>query len=101
MDLPGFGCLADFHAEFAPGLNVFYGRNEAGKSTLQQAICAMLYGFFDNDRARPDETARQDRFRPWNGVASPYRGSLEYELTDGRSFEVRRDFSQAMFPPSW
>ncbi len=95
IDLPGFGCLTRFQAEFAPGLNVFFGENEAGKSTLQQAVCALLYGFFDNDRARPEESARHERFRPWSngGPAPVYRGSLEFELSDGRSFEVRRDFS--------
>jgi AAA domain len=91
VDLPGFGCLSGFSCEPGSGFNLFYGDNEAGKSTLQGAICAMLYGFYENDRARPDETARHDRYRPWAGGA--YRGSLEYELEDGRRFEVRRDFS--------
>ncbi|HET9476261.1 MAG TPA: AAA family ATPase, partial [Dehalococcoidia bacterium] len=100
IDLPGFGCLAGFRAEFSPGVNVFFGDNEAGKSTLQQAVCALLYGFFDGDRARPDETARHERFRPWpdGRAATPYRGSLEYELEDGRAFEVRRDFSSGDVP---
>ncbi|MDP9180892.1 MAG: AAA family ATPase [Chloroflexota bacterium] len=91
IELPGFGCLSGFSAELGPGLNLFYGDNETGKSTLQHAICAMLYGFYENDRARPDETARHDRFRPWAGGV--YRGVLAYELDDGRTFEVRRDFS--------
>lgn len=91
--LPGFGALTGFSADLAPGLNVIYGENEAGKSTLQQAICAMLYGFFENDRALRDETARHERFRPWAGGA--YRGSLAYELEDGRTFEVRRDFTSS------
>jgi DNA repair exonuclease SbcCD ATPase subunit len=91
IELPGFGCLSGFSAELGPGLNLFHGDNEAGKSTLQQAICAMLYGFYENDRARPDETARHERFRPWAGGV--YRGVLAYELDNGRTFEVRRDFS--------
>jgi uncharacterized protein YhaN len=102
IDLAGFGCLRDFTADFAPGLNLVYGMNEAGKSTLQQAIGALLYGFFDNDRVRADETARHQRFRPWpvDGSAQTptYRGTLEYELEDGRLFEVRRDFSTTDVP---
>ena len=93
IELPGFGCLSGFDCELGPGLNLFYGDNEAGKSTLQQAICAMLYGFYENDRASKDETARHDRFRPWAGGV--YRGALSYELEDGSRFEVRRDFSTA------
>ncbi|MFQ5471474.1 MAG: ATP-binding protein [Dehalococcoidia bacterium] len=96
IDLAGFGCLHDFRAEFAPGLNVFHGLNEAGKSTLQQGIAALLYGFYDGDRARQEETARHERFRPWDGGV--YRGSLEYEIEDGRGFEVRRDFTTADVP---
>lgn len=94
IELAGFGRLCGFRAELAPGLNLFFGYNEAGKSTLQQAVCALLYGFYDGDRARPEETARHERFRPWLGGA-PFRGCLEYELEDGRRFEVRRDFSTA------
>lgn len=91
IELPGFGSLSGFNCDLGPGLNLLYGENEAGKSTLQQAVCAMLYGFFENDRALRDETARHERFRPWGG--GPYRGALSYELDDGRAFEVRRDFS--------
>lgn len=91
IDLPGFGCLRRFGTDLAPGVNVFYGMNEAGKSTLQQAVRALLYGFYAGDRARPEESARHERFRPWDGGV--YRGSLEYETSDGRRFEVRRDFS--------
>ena len=104
IELPAFGCLRRFNAELAPGLNLFYGLNEAGKSTLQQAVLALLYSFYDHDRARPDETARHERFRPWahaepgRGVGSDYRGLLEYELGDGRQFEVRRDFTSADVP---
>src|SRR5881397_854798 len=93
--LPAFGCLRDFEAGLAPGFNVIYGLNEAGKSTLQQAVCALLYGYFDHDRARPGETALYSRFRPWPGGAhdGTYRGALSYELDDGRLYEVRRDFA--------
>ena len=45
--------------ELSDGINVFYGANEAGKSTLLEFIRAALYGF-GNDRQRftriPDKT---------------------------------------------
>ncbi len=100
IGLEGFGCLRNFEAEFAPSLNVIYGLNEAGKSTLQQAICAMLYGFFEGERSKPDEKRRHERFRPWpdSGIPAPYRGSLEYEMENGDTFEVRRDFASPDIP---
>jgi uncharacterized protein YhaN len=100
IEIDGFGCLRDISVELSPGFNLFYGLNEAGKSTFQQAVCALLYGFYDHDRARPDEARKHERFRPWSGNngSTVYRGSLSYALEDGRTFEVRRDFSGADVP---
>ena len=100
IGIDGFGCLHNLETEFAPGLNVIYGLNEAGKSTLQQAICAMLYGFFDSERGKPEEKRRHERFRPWTdgAVSPPYRGALEYEMENGDTFEVRRDFASPDIP---
>lgn len=100
IEIEGFGCLKDVSVDLADGFNLFYGLNEAGKSTFQQAVCALLYGFYDHDRARPDEARKHERFRPWagNNGSALYRGSLSYTLEDGRSFEVRRDFSSADVP---
>ena len=41
LHLDGFGRWTDAGFEFAPGLNVIYGANQAGKSTMQQALLAM------------------------------------------------------------
>ena len=91
IELDGFGRLERISQELAAGLHVFYGPNEAGKSTLQRAILALLYGFYETDRVRQSEKAIQERDEPWSGA--PYRGRLEYELADGRRFRVDRDFS--------
>ena len=49
----GFGVWSGLTiAELAPGLNVFYGPNEAGKTTLLQFVRAILYGFSPERRAR-------------------------------------------------
>lgn len=99
--MAGFGCLREFAADFAPGINVVFGLNEAGKSTLQQAICAMLFGFYEGERGKTDEKRRHERFRPWpegGEISAPFRGVLEYEMQSGETFEVRRDFSSADLP---
>jgi DNA repair exonuclease SbcCD ATPase subunit len=101
IELEGFGCLKDFRAEFASGINVVFGLNEAGKSTLQQAICAMLYGFYEGERGKADEKRRHERFRPWAGGSegsTAFRGVLDYEMQAGEAFEVRRDFSSPDLP---
>ncbi len=69
---------------FDPRLNVLVGPNEAGKSTVRQAI---LTAFFVN----PATTAKRVAgWRPW-GSESLGAIVLEFEA-DGRRFELHKDF---------
>lgn len=43
-DIFQFGKLQNKNISFEPGMNVIYGKNEAGKSTLHSFLCAMLFG---------------------------------------------------------
>jgi uncharacterized protein YhaN len=53
LKVDGFGVWSGLAVdELSPGLNVFYGRNEAGKTTLMQFARAALYGFSSDRRAR-------------------------------------------------
>lgn len=45
MHVDSFGILADQEASLSPGLNVFLGHNEAGKSTCLKFFRAMLFGY--------------------------------------------------------
>ena len=90
IEILGFGKLHDLNLELAPNLNVFLGENEAGKSTLEQVIVALLYGFYEGDRATKAENERRENYRPWH--ITSYGGALEYILYDGRAFRVERDF---------
>ena len=83
LRIDGFGRLADRTFEFAPGLNVVVGANEAGKSTLASAIIASLYGL---------QRGEKDRWRPWLGAA--YATVLAYETADGEAWEVHRNFDR-------
>ena len=67
IEIDGYGSLRDFRVEIAPGLHVFYGPNESGKSTLQRSILALLYGFYASERARAAENAAL----PGRAVATP------------------------------
>jgi len=92
LEVAGFGRIKDLKLDLAPGLNVVYGLNEAGKSTLQRFIQAMLYGLQKPGAAKVTRLPEYDRYRPWDG--GDYRGALEYELADGRRFRVERDFAR-------
>jgi len=82
LDVTGFGRLADRRFDFASGLNIVYGPNESGKSTLANAIIATLYG----------AERKKDGWRPWNGAAFATR--LVYVLTGGERIEIQRDFER-------
>ncbi len=45
IELDGFGHFANSGWELSPGLSVLLGQNEAGKTTLLNAIRALLFGF--------------------------------------------------------
>ena len=83
LRIDGFGKLADRTLDFDRDFNVVFGPNEAGKSTLSAALLASLYGFGRGEK---------DRFRPWSGAR--YATALSYELGDGRSFEVHREYER-------
>jgi DNA repair exonuclease SbcCD ATPase subunit len=92
IHIDGFGCLLDATFELAPGLNVFFGDNESGKSTLQQAIWAFLYGFYKGDRKLARDTEVLNRYRPWSGKA--FGGNIVYTLDSGKAYKVARDFGR-------
>lgn len=82
LQIAGFGRLTARRFEFAPGLNVVYGPNESGKSTLANAIVAMLYGV----------ERRKETWRPWTSDA--FAATLVYALANGEQIEVQRDFDR-------
>ena len=58
LHIDGFGKLNDRDLSFKDGLNVVYGRNEAGKSTLHTFIRGMLFGI-ERQRGRASKKDRK------------------------------------------
>ncbi len=91
LHLQDFGQFHDKDIILAPGINVIYGANEAGKSTTKDFIVDMMYGI---DKAR-GVGARFDHYeqkKPINGSA--FSGAMEVSM-DGNSYLVERNFSRA------
>ncbi|MDZ7343449.1 MAG: ATP-binding protein, partial [candidate division KSB1 bacterium] len=95
--LKGFGRFRDAQFRFHPQINVIFGPNEAGKSTLQQAIVALLYGFYDNKRALPRERESHERYRPWPSSLSN-RGATNLENDQHVDPGPTRALEQTDFP---
>ena len=92
LHIDGFGRFHDFSMTFDPGMNVIYGTNEAGKSTLHTFLQAMLYGF---TRARGVEAEHDTmaRLTPWENP-EVYSGTLRLEA-DGTIWRIERGFHKS------
>lgn len=88
VNIISFGKLQNRKYTFSDGINVIYGENEAGKSTLQQFIKAMLFGL-DKKRGKALEDEYQ-KYEPWDAPAY-FAGSLVFE-TGGQKFLLERNF---------
>lgn len=87
--LAAFGRFRGLELELVGGLNVIYGPNEAGKTTVHKFIEGMLFGFKRPYLKRRQPAPELGRFRPWAGTE--YRGVLEYEH-EGRKYRIERSF---------
>jgi len=84
ISIKRFGILRDFNTEFTSGLNIIKGPNEAGKSTLQQAILIALL-------EEPRKTKTLSQFRTW-GEERYYEFSLDFELGSEDPWKLVKDF---------
>jgi uncharacterized protein YhaN len=89
IEIEGFGSLQGMELRFGPAMNLVVGPNEAGKSTLQEAIVTGLYGLQSGDRGHSTLVERADRWRPWQG--GNFGLALEVVLEDGTQLRVERD----------
>ena len=85
-----FGKLSDETIDFSDGLNIVYGANESGKSTLYGFIMNMLFGM-NRGKGRASVTDDFTRFEPKEPTGE-YAGKIEFE-DSGKSYLLSRDFS--------
>ncbi len=72
-----FGCLRDFHISFKDGVNIIYGENGVGKTTLFTFIKAAFYGM-PSGRGAKERT----HYLPWDG--GKMQGSLVFSEAGNR-----------------
>ncbi len=87
--LKSFGKFKDKEITLTDGLNVVYGPNEAGKSTIQKFIEGMFFGFKKPFKSRRVFTNEIQAFHPWDD--EKFQGILEYEH-QGKHYQIERDF---------
>lgn len=79
LELQAFGRFRDEVVEFAPGMNLVSGPNDSGKTTLVQAVTAVLFG-----------AGQAARFVPWEHPDS-CSAALVWTSND-RQVRIERDF---------
>ena len=90
LKINGFGKLVDKKIELDDKINVIYGKNEAGKSTLMNFIKSIFYGVDKSKSGKP--ISDFDKFEPWK--TREYSGKISYELDNGERYDVFRDFKK-------
>ena len=86
LKINSFGGVENKVIRLNKGLNLVFGENEAGKSTIEEFIKVMLYGF-PQKRGKGDGDRK--RFLPFKGGV--IRGELTLEQ-DGRDYIIKRTF---------
>ena len=90
IKINNYGKLKEKEIQLKNGINIIYGKNEAGKSTLLNFISNSFYGISKNKRGK--EISNFEKYMPWSG--EDFSGKLEYELDNGEKFEIFRDFKK-------
>ena len=90
IKINSYGKLKEKEIELENGINIIYGKNEAGKSTLLKFIINSLYGISKTKKGK--EYSDYEKFLPWSG--EDFSGRIEYELDNGNKYEILRDFKK-------
>ena len=90
LKINGFGKLENKEINLSENINLIYGKNEAGKTTLLKFISGMFYGISKNKNKK--EIPDYEKYKPWK--AEEYSGKIEYILDNKETFEVFRDFNK-------
>ncbi len=91
MNLINFGKFNHQSVSLKPGLNIIYGENEAGKTTLHTFIRAMLFGI-ERQRGKASVNDLYVKYEPWENPAN-YQGNMRIE-TDGVTYRIERNFNK-------
>lgn len=85
-----FGKLKNKEIKLENNINLIYGKNESGKTTLLKFISSMFYGVSKNKNGK--EISDFEKYKPWNG--EEFSGKIKYELDNKEEYEVYREFSK-------
>ncbi len=89
--IKNFGKFSNKRIVFQDGVNIFYGENETGKTTIHTFIKCMLFGL-ERGRGRASQHDTFSRYEPWENP-NYYSGVLRFE-SGGKQFCLTRNFDR-------
>ena len=91
LQLKHFGKFTDKTVNLTDGINLIYGENESGKSTIHTFIKSMFFGM-ERGRGRAAAKDTYHQYEPWENP-NYYSGSLRF-LCGKRNFMLQRHFDK-------
>lgn len=90
IKINAYGNLHNKDIELSDGINIIYGKNESGKSTLLKFITNMFYGTSKNKKGK--DYSDYEKYKPWN--TEEFSGKIKYKLDDENEYEIYREFGK-------
>lgn len=91
ITIHAFGKFHDTTIDFDKGMNIIYGVNEQGKSTVHKFIEAMFYGFYKAYTKNRQYEEAYEAYLPWDH--SGYGGTLTLE-DEGKVIRLERQLTR-------
>ena len=91
LNLIGFGKFENKSLKLEDGINIIYGENESGKTTVHSFIDGMFYGFLRPYLKTTRYTDEQDKYYPWS--SKRYAGIIIFSY-DGTLYRIEREFNK-------
>ena len=90
LKINGYGNIQNKQINLNEKINIIYGKNESGKSTIFKFIINMLYGSSKNKKGQ--EVSDYEKYTPW--IMQEFSGKINYELDNKEKYEVFREFKK-------
>ena len=87
IKINSFGGLKDFEINLNNGINIIYGENEKGKSTTEEFIKIMLYGF---SKKKINGESERKRYIPFDGGVIGGELLIEHRGKEYRKHQKQR-----------
>lgn len=90
IEIDGFGKLNNREFVFADGINLIYGENESGKSTLCEFLLSAFYGLPTETKKEVIDIPTRQKYRPWN--TEKFGGKVYFTDDNGKKYVIEREF---------